>query len=310
MPRKLRVATTSWARRDIPVPRGNLEFAWTLLEAAGASGADIVVLPETFNVARTPLKDWPGLAERSIPGPVSYRLAEYARKFEMYVVAGLLNYRDGLLRNTSMVLDHQGNEVGRYEKYHPTMEEISVGVVPGDLPPRVFPTGLGRIGLETCFDIAWPEDWDALGHQGAELVFWPSAYDGGSPLEGYAARNRYYLVSSVYSDHSKVIDITGEIIGGTSPYSSLFVTEIDLEKETFLSTDNELRILEMQTKYGRAVTVRSLTEETLLTIESNDPEITVEQLKREFGLENYADYHARARAVQDERRSAKAKVPT
>lgn len=124
MPRKVTVATTSWNRRSATRAGENLDSAGELLATAGANGADLCVLPEGFNTIGLPEDDWPECAEPGIPGPVSERLAEAARRHGMYVVAGIYHRRDSAIRNSALVLDRQGNEAWRYEKIRPTLDEM------------------------------------------------------------------------------------------------------------------------------------------------------------------------------------------
>ena len=304
MPRKIKVATTAW---NTPAPTGagsSLEFACQLLETAGASGADLCVLPEGFNFIGVPQDERATHVEPGIPGPASESLSRIAHKHGMYVVAGLYNFRAGEIRNTALVLDRRGEEVWWYEKIHPTVNEIEIGVVPGEVCPAVHDAEFGRLGFAICYDIGWPEHWDQLGDDGAELVFWPSAYDGGYPLQTYAWRNQYYVVSSVWSQHAKVIDITGQILAQTTGYSGMVVQEIDLEKELFHTNYNTDRLLELQAKHGREITLTPLGEEEVFTLQSNNPSLPLAKLKEEFGLESFNDYHARAGRVQDRARVA------
>ncbi len=304
MPRKVKVATTSW---NTPAPTGadsSLEFACQLLETAGASGADLCVLPEGFNFIGVPPDERASHVEPGIPGPASERISEIARKHGMYVVAGLYNYRAGEIRNTALVLDRRGEDVWRYEKIHPTVGEIEMGVVPGEVCPSVYDVEFGRLGFAICYDIGWPEHWDRLGDDGAELVFWPSAYDGGFPLQTYAWKHQYYVVSSVWSQNAKVIDIDGEILAQTTRFSRLVTQEIDLEKELFHTDDNATRLLALQAEHGHEITLKTRGEENVFTLQSNNPALPLAKLKEKFRLESFNDFHARAGRVQDRTREA------
>ena len=299
MPRKIRLATTSWNNRTASGAADNADYACQLLEAAGASGADLCVLPEGLNFIGVPQDERVANVEPGIPGPASDSFSEIARKYEMFVVAGLYNFRAGEVRNTALVLDRRGEEVWRYEKIHPTVGEIEMGVVPGEICPAVYDADFGRLGFAICYDIGWPEHWDQLGEDRAEIVFWPSAYDGGFPLQTYAWRNQYYVVSSVWSQHAKVIDITGQILTQTTRFSGMVVEEIDLEKELFHTDDNARRLLDLQAKHGREITLTTLDEEHVFTLQSNNPSLPLAKLKEDFRLESFTDFHGRARRVQD-----------
>ena len=308
MPRKLKVATTCW---NTPSPTGagsSLEFACQLLEAAGESGADLCVLPEGFNFIGVPAEERAAHVEPGIPGPASESIARIASKHGMYVVAGLYNYRVGEIRNTALVLDRSGEEVWRYEKIHPTVNEIEMGVVPGEFCPAVYDAEFGRLGFAICYDIGWPDHWDQLGEDGAELVFWPSAYDGGFPLQTYAWRHQYYVVTSVWTHNAKIIDIDGQILAQTTRFTNLVTLEIDLEKELFHTDDNSNRLLALQAEHGHEITLKTMGEEHVFTLQSNNPSLPLAQLKRKFRLESFNDFHARATGVQDRTREVPAEV--
>jgi predicted amidohydrolase len=302
MPRKIVVATASFGLPANSTAQRNLELAYALLDAAGSSNPDVVCLPETFSRCALPGSCSAELAE-PIPGPVFDALCAKARRHRTYVVAGLTERRDDQLVNTAVLIGRDGSLVGQYDKIHPTIGEVESGIVPADMV-KVFDLDVGRVGIAICFDIGWPAVWDELGRLGAEIVFWPSAYDGGFPLQTYAWRNSYYVVSSVWSFHSRIIDITGQHLASTSRFSRLVSADIDLEKRLFHTDQNANRLLELTARFGRRITVESFTEEHIFTLQSNDPSTTVEQIARDFGLEPFREYHRRSEAVQDEARAA------
>jgi hypothetical protein len=166
----------------------------------------------------------------------------------------------------------------------------------------VFDTDFGRIGVAICFDIGWPEHWAALAGQGARLIVWPSAYDGGFPLQMYAWTHFCYIVSSVWGYHSKVIDVTGRVLTSTSRWSRLALQRVDLEKEVFHIDDQVQKLAQVQARLGAGVTVEAFSEENVFTVESHDPAWPLARIKQEFRLENFRDYHARATRVQEEHR--------
>lgn len=302
MPRKVLVATTAFANQAGRSLEKNIEMGLGLLDAAGAQHPDLICLPEVFPQIGVPKDQLIATAEK-LDGPVIAALAERARRFSTYVIAGTNLLRGEIMVNTALLFDRQGQIVGQYEKVHPTIGEIHAGTTPGSRA-QVFETDFGRVGIAICYDIGWPQLWDELAAQGAELVVWPSAYDGGWPLQHYAWRQRCYVVSSVWTWHSKIIDITGQVLASTSRWQPLVVEQIDLEKEVFHTDENAAKLTRLQAELGRRISLRSYSEEHLFTLESNDPSLPLDRVISQYGLETFRDYHARAEAVQDQAREA------
>ncbi len=300
MPRKILVATTSLGMPGSTGRRSSRDYGFELLDAAGSLHPDLVCLPEEFAVADRP-SGQRGDGAEPIPGPTFDTLAAKARQYQTYVVAGLLERRADQLINTACMIDRRGHLVGQYDKIHPTIDEVASGIVPGDTV-KVFETDFGRLGVAICYDIGWPAVWDELGALGAELVVWPSAYGGGFPLQTYAWRNFYHVVSAVWSFHSRIIDVTGQIVASTSRFTGLASAEIDLDKEVFHTDRNAAKLLEMQTRLGNRIALNPLTEEHVFTLQSNDPTLSVAEIVREFELEPFRAYHKRAERIQDEAR--------
>jgi beta-ureidopropionase len=299
MPRKIQVSTISMPPRQ-NTTEDNWQRALELLDAACAQHPDLVCLPESMLHIGTRRAEWPKGVE-TMPGPFLEELAERARRHGTYIVGSLYTHLGGCFGNRAIIIDRQGELVGHYDKVHPTMREVESGIRPGD-QVTVVETDFGKVGLAICYDIGWPEHWAKLAEQGAELVVWPSAYDGGFPLQVYAWSHFYYVVSSVWGDHSKVIDITGQVLASTSHWSRLVTTQIDLEKEVFHIDDQVEKLLRVQGELGDRVRATGYSQENVFTLESNDNEWPLARIKQQYALENFRDYHARATAVQDRAR--------
>lgn len=306
MPRKLRVTTTSFHLPGVRSAEANREQACAYLEAAGAEGADLVCLPETFLETGIPSDQVP-FAE-PLPGPTFDTLSRLARKHQMWVVAGYcVRTEEGLVENSAVVIDRRGQLAARYGKIHPTIAECHKRHITPGSEAVVVDTDFGRMGLAICYDIGWPDLWAQLRQQGAELVVWPSAYGGGLPLQAYAWTHSYYVVSAVLSEHSRVIDISGAVLASTSRWSRLATTTIDLEKELFHiapSLEQPEKLFRLQEEMAGRVTMRGFSEENFVTLESNDPAWPVARIKQHYGLLNWQEYHAYATQAQDELRPA------
>jgi predicted amidohydrolase len=240
-----------------------------------------------------------------VPGPAFDALAERARRWHTYVVAGLAERRDGRWYNTAVLIDRQGHLAGQYDKLRPTDYEIAGGVVPGGALP-IFETDFGRVGIQICYDIGWPATWDALGAAGAEVVVWPSAYDGGFPLQTYAWRNQYYVVSSVWTHFAHLYDLTGRTLAATTRATRLVAQQVDLEKTLFHTDNNLAKLPAIRAALGRDAEIVHYSEENYFTLESHDPAWPVTRIAREYEMETYREYHARATREQDAARGAPA----
>jgi predicted amidohydrolase len=300
----VKIATTSLATlEDVappynlrhPEPSETLERGLSLLDAAGAQGADLAVLPETFEAAGLPGRRVSEVAQ-PLDGPGISAVADRARAHEMNVVAGFFVREGNRITNRALLFDRTGNIAGSYAKRYPTEGEILNGVEPGDRTD-VFDTDMGRIGMAVCFDINWAPMWAEMQAQGADLVCWLSAYEGGLPLQSYAWTYQYPIISSVWPYHAKLIEPTGKIVGTTSRWSRLAVFELNLGKRLFHTDGHMHKLLPMLEKYGPAIRIESFTEEHLFTLESRDPSLRVDDIKAAFELTEYRDFLARCEQV-------------
>ena len=305
MPRRAKIVTTSIATLEdtappynlrYPDPADTLRLGLSLLDAAGAQGADLAILPEGFMAAGLPAARLRQVAE-PLDGPSMKAVAQSARRHSMYVVAGFYAAVDGGIANLAVLIDRSGRIVGTYSKQRPTEGEIESGVMPG-AAARVFETDFGKVGLAICFDLNWQDLWAQLGKQGAELVCWISAYDGGLPLQAYAWMHQYAIATSVWPYHARIIERTGKIVAQASRWGRLATYDLDFEKRLFHTDGQHQQIVPMQTKYGARIRIESYTEEHLFTLESLDPDLSVEQVIDEFKLVDYRSFLDRCTKVQ------------
>jgi predicted amidohydrolase len=312
MPRKVWIGTTSFGGTGGPERTDNIDKARRLIDLAALDRPDIVCLPETFGCVGVERSTAAEQAE-SVPGPTTEMAADRARAHRTNVICPLLERRGGDIYNSAVVIDRSGSIVGIYEKLHPVTSSFDFtqferGVRPGR-EPKVFDLDIGRIAILICFDIQWPREWRRAAEMGAEIVFWPSAYDGGFPLQARAWDHHYYVVSSVQSRFSRIIDITGEVIQQSGRRSAVAAAEIDLEKRYFHTDFNASQIQAIKAAYGRDVTIRLYHDEGGMTVESARADLAVEDIMEEFDLELVPDYIARHDRAEEATRAGKAAAP-
>ncbi len=304
-----RIATTSIATLEPFAPPYNLSepdpavtFArgLELVDAAGAMKADLVCLPETFAAAGVPSARIVDLAE-PIDGPSFAALSDRARANRVNLVAGAFLKRGGRIENVAVLYGRDGELIGTYAKRHPTEGEIEGGVTPGSAV-GVFDTDIGRIGLAICFDLNWRELWAAMKAEGADIVAWISAYEGGFPLQAYACLHDVIVVSAVQSYAGKIIDRSGKVLTTTSRWGRLASATIDLDQRWFHTDGQAEKLLAVQKRYGDRLVLETRGEEHLFVISRLDPALSLDDVTREFDLLELSDYLARCTTAQERHR--------
>ena len=225
------------------------------IEEAGKQGVQILCLQEIFNTPYfCPGQDakWYASAE-TIPGPTVERMQQYAKKYQMVMVVPIFEKQQaGVLYNTAAVIDADGTYMGKYRKTHiPQTSGFweKFFFRPGNLGYPVFETVYAKVGVYICYDRHFPEGARALGLNGAEIVYNPSATVKGLSqylwkLEqpAHAVANGYFMgcinrigiekpwdLGEFYGS-SYFVDPRGQIVTTASEdKDELLVTEIDLE---------------------------------------------------------------------------------
>ena len=113
-----------------------------------------------------------------LDGPSAQAIAEVCRESGMYAVVGFLEADGDKFYNAAMLVGPEG-VVGGYRKVHLPFIGIDRFLTPGDRPFQVFDLPFGKVGLNICYDISFPEAARALKLMGAELIAlitnWPTA---------------------------------------------------------------------------------------------------------------------------------------
>lgn len=240
---KLRVAAIQMdcvlAEKDV-----NLSHALARMDAI-AGQADIVSFPEFFTTGYhldELADDIFDLAE-TIPGPTTEKLAGKARQLGMAVVANILEKDDtleGVLYDTSFVIDERGMYLGRYRKVHLYPDEHRFMRAGNEIP--IFEIKGVKIGHAICYDHAFEELFRLLALKGAQLVFVPSAVPLGYEYllnlrtRARAQDNQYFVVANnrvgtdggvTYCGASKVVDPRGDVLAEAGTDEETIVATID-----------------------------------------------------------------------------------
>ena len=166
-------------------------------------GAKLIVLQELHNplyFCQTEDVDLFDLAE-PIPGPSTTFYCELAKKLGVVIVASLFEKRaSGLYHNTAVVIESNGEIVGKYRKMHipddPAYYE-KFYFTPGDMGFHPIQTSVGKLGVLVCWDQWYPEAARLMAMQGAEMLIYPTAIgyaDNDTPEEQQRQRMAWQTV--------------------------------------------------------------------------------------------------------------------
>ena len=269
-----------------------------LLEQAALDQPDIVCLPETFTGLGCGQEEWIATAEE-VPGPTTEAVGAVARKHGMYVVCPLVQRVGGVIHNSSILLDRQGEPAGAYHKIHPTIGEIETGITPG-VTTNVLETDFGRVGFAICYDLNFRDVAEGNAAGGAEIVFFPSMYRGGLQLQIWAHDFSWFVVSSYSGAGSNMADPLGRMLGETNPRQPILTRALNLDRGIFHIDENHEKWAAIKQKYGPAVELDIAVPEAIFALISHHPEVTVEDIEREFELERRSAYFDRANRVREE----------
>jgi beta-ureidopropionase len=292
---KIRVATVCQGGNFYDSVNENRKYVAKLLDLALLNTPDIVCLPEAFTTANVnrPLEE---VAEET-SGPTVEVVGKKARAAKCYIICPILTRREGKVWNSAILIGRNGEIVGIYDKVHPVTSSSDYTVFEGGVSPGkealVFDLDFGRVGIQICFDIIFPESWRELAGKGVKIVFWPSAYNGGFPLQVYAYLHQYYVVSSVRSDKSRIIDPLGRILAETDQRINVIYRDINTDfiiSHYDFNYDIPERIMK---KYLGRVEIRSSIDDARFLVEPTDETLKTELLKEEFGFETLLQYNER-----------------
>ncbi|MEP6595535.1 MAG: carbon-nitrogen hydrolase family protein [Ginsengibacter sp.] len=274
---------------------------------------DLVCMPEMFDTSwveeEKPISE---LAEdEKIPGPVTSRIAAFAKKNNCYVICPLITKKDGNFYNSSLLLDRKGSISGVYHKTHPTITEIypdqafkGGGTAPGAFDQLVIKTDFGKVGMQICYDANWADGWDNLKKKGADIVIFSSQFPGGRMLNYYALKNNYYIVSSTGGD-ARVIDISGNDLDITSDFVRYAWATINLDKVNVTTWPTNGNLPDLFKKYGDRLRIKVWGNTDVITIESRDPGLKVLDVLKEFKIPTYSDLLKDETEIQNKYRIAK-----
>ena len=211
----------------------NLKLAEDRIVRAAENGAELVLLPESFNRGYSicdmeQLLTWAEDEEGLTLGVMK----ELAKKLGIYLMAPLfLKKENGQVVNAAVLISDTGNVIGEYDKVNLVPGKEKEQVHAGTSFP-VFETKFGKTGILICNDLSQMEPFLALRQAGVQLILLPAAwrYKREKPdwwddwiktrardcKAAIAAVNRIgYVSEDVFYGHSRIVNSSGAIIASS-----------------------------------------------------------------------------------------------
>jgi len=261
---------------------------------------DIVILPETC-LGQTELNEY---GDAFLSG-----IADIASKNNVYILASVYRKIDHETRvNSAILYDRDGNVSFTYDKVYPWIGEF-------DYPaPQIIPgshavyadTDFGRISATICFDANFPDLWQNIADLDVDLVLFSSAYSAGSQLCAHALNHHYAIVTATQKPDFAVYEINGvELTYKREQPEAVLIsrTRIDLDKVICHFNYNKEKVQQMLADYSGQIEIEHEWErEEWLVIRSIDPDISLRDICKKYGIETLREYKRRAhRLIEDKR---------
>jgi beta-ureidopropionase len=161
----------------------NNDIQLKMVDDAAKKGVQMLCFQEIFNTpyfCAEQTTHWYEAVEKVPDGETTKMMQSVAKEYGMVLIVPVYEEEmSGVYYNTAAVIDADGKYLGKYRKTH--IPHVAPGFWekfyfrPGNLGYPCFDTAFARIGVYICYDRHFPEGARALGLNGAEIIFNPSA---------------------------------------------------------------------------------------------------------------------------------------
>lgn len=250
----------------------NLSALTWHVRAAAERGARLVVAPEYSMFATARLDRRVVAAAEPLDGPFVTGLAELARETGVHLVAGVAETAepgDDRIHNTLVTLAPDGSLIAHYRKVHlydAFGQRESDIVRPGPIDePATFTVDGVTFGMQTCFDLRFPEGCRRVAAAGAQVLLLPAQWIPGpgkidqwtTLLRARAIENTVYVAAADQcgprgAGSSLIIDPAGMVLARLDDEPGVIFGDIDLDQLARVRERNPSLALRRFTISGRA----------------------------------------------------------
>ncbi|QIS05887.1 hydrolase [Nocardia brasiliensis] len=228
-------------------PSANLTALRAHVRAARDRGARVVLAPEYSMFAVTRLDERVIAVAEPLTGPFVAGLGAIAAEFGVHLVAGMVEQvapEGGRIYNTLVVLGPDGTLVTQYRKVHLydafgflESEVVEAGAI---APPATFTVADVTFGMQTCFDLRFPEGIRRVAAAGAQVLLLPAQWIPGPAkvdqwttlLRARAIENTVYVAAADQAaprgaGASMIVDPTGAVLAELGEETGVLTATID-----------------------------------------------------------------------------------
>lgn len=269
------------------------------LQAVLPDCPDIIVLPEAMDrpYAGDVSTEWQREYFQQRGSQVLDHLAEVAQRERCHLTySSQYAVGEEELRNSTLILDRDGQVAGRYDKnFLVTAENTDLRLAYGQ-DPMVVDLDFGRVGAAICFDLNFTELLEAYRPLAPRLMVFSSEYHGGL-MQGYwAYQLRSYFAGAIRPPApSTVVSPLGEVVASSTNYFDHVTTRVNLDYEMVHLDSLFDKMAAMKAEYGPDLHIHDpgLLAPVLITSESDA--FTAAEALKAYEVETLDNYLARSR---------------